>query len=254
MALLTDGNPNDTEALRVFETEILSVARVETIDLLAKLDLATREVSYEVIDILLDRAADPRAGLRRVLGVSDVVVTPQMRRWHALHTLKVVYRDAYNNQLNDRYRKKWQEYRFLSGEAREQTVHFGIGLVSQPIPRGSLPVFSSLPALSPSTVYYVQMNWVAASGQQGSPSLMTTFQTPEGSTLVVEAGTAPAGATGWNVFVGLTDTNITQQNLAPLALAGSFVIPETGLIAGPAPSEGQVPDTFVTAGRTVRRG
>ena len=32
-------------------------------------------------------------------GVSDVVVTPQLKRWHALHALGVVYRDAFNNQL-----------------------------------------------------------------------------------------------------------------------------------------------------------
>jgi hypothetical protein len=53
MALLTDGNPNDTEGLRVYETAILDVAHVETIDLDAKLGLATEEVSQEVLNILL---------------------------------------------------------------------------------------------------------------------------------------------------------------------------------------------------------
>ena len=53
MALLTDGNPNDTEALRVYETAILDLAHVETIDLDAKLGLATEEISQEVLDILL---------------------------------------------------------------------------------------------------------------------------------------------------------------------------------------------------------
>ena len=45
MALLTDGNPNDTEGLRVFESAILDVAQVEAIDLDAKLCLATEEIS-----------------------------------------------------------------------------------------------------------------------------------------------------------------------------------------------------------------
>src|SRR3954466_13857831 len=120
MALLTDGNPNDTEALRVYETAILDVASVEMIDLDAKLCLATEEISHDVLDVLLDHTRNeysltqvPVSGDRRKIGVSDVVVSPQMKRWQALHALAVVYRDAYNNQLNDRYGKKWEEYREL---------------------------------------------------------------------------------------------------------------------------------------------
>ena len=96
MALLTDGDPNDTVALQVYETSILSVAATEAIDLGAKLGLATEEISESVLDILLDhtRSVDPQSNLRRMIGVSDVVVSPQMKRWHALHTLAIVYRDA----------------------------------------------------------------------------------------------------------------------------------------------------------------
>ena len=39
--LLTDGNPNKTEDLRVYESAILSVANGEAIDLDVKLGLAT---------------------------------------------------------------------------------------------------------------------------------------------------------------------------------------------------------------------
>src|SRR5579872_258904 len=115
--LLTDGNPNTTEDLRVYESAILDVAHTEMIDLNAKLGLATEEISQDVVDILLDhtRTLYPQLGvmqwnMRRQLGVSDVVVTRQMKRWHATHTLAVVYRDAFNNQLNDRYQVKFNEY------------------------------------------------------------------------------------------------------------------------------------------------
>ena len=54
--LLTDGNPNDTEDLRVYESAILGLANVETIDLGVKLDLATEEISEDVLDFLLDHA------------------------------------------------------------------------------------------------------------------------------------------------------------------------------------------------------
>src|SRR5579871_3788298 len=138
MALLTDGNPNDTEGLRAIESAILEVARVEGIDLNAKLCLATEEISQDVLDMLLGHSPVPfliGGEQRRRLGVSDVVVSPQMKRWQALHTLAVVYRDAYNNQLNDRYLSKWDEYRELARGARERTYGYGIGLVAAPVPR-----------------------------------------------------------------------------------------------------------------------
>src|SRR5579864_2372215 len=122
--LLTDGNPNDTDALTVYESAILNVAHTESIDLSVKLTLGTEEISEEVVDILLDhaRAFDPLSTVRRRIGVSDVVVTAQMKRWHALHTLAIVYRDAFNNQLNDRYQVKFEEYRELERCAREHTI------------------------------------------------------------------------------------------------------------------------------------
>src|SRR6266849_4564575 len=146
MALLTDGNPNDMGSLRVYETAIADVASVETIDLDAKLGLATEEVSEDVVDILLDhtRSSDPQSNIRRTIGASDVVVTPQLKRWHALHTLEVVYRDAFNNQLNDRYRPKWQEYQELSRNARQHTIRFGIGLALNAIPKAVVLVFANV--------------------------------------------------------------------------------------------------------------
>jgi hypothetical protein len=119
--LLTDGNPNDSVDLQMYESAILNVASIEGIDLDVKLSLATEEISETILDILLDhtRSVWPMANLRRTIGVSDVVVSPQMTRWHALHTLAVVYRDAFNNQLNDRYQQKLEEYRAFEKCERE---------------------------------------------------------------------------------------------------------------------------------------
>ncbi len=108
---------------------------------------------------------------RRRLGVSDVVVSPQMKRWQALHTLAVVYRDAYNNQLNDRYLSKWDEYRELARGARERTYGFGIGLVAAPIPRAGTAVLGAGTGALAGALYYAQVSWVSASGQEGSASL-----------------------------------------------------------------------------------
>ena len=87
--LLTDGSPNNTEDLRVYESAILGLANLETIDLGVKLDLATEEISEEVLDFLLDHASTnlqvfspfqtgTPAARRRTIGVSDVVVSRQL--------------------------------------------------------------------------------------------------------------------------------------------------------------------------------
>jgi hypothetical protein len=259
MALLTDGCPNDDEALRVFETEILSLASTEGINLPAKLRLAADEISFEVIDILLDRTrvSDPLVSARRARGVSDVVVTPQMKRWHALHALELVYRDGFNNQLNDRYRVKWDEYRDLARAARDQVLRYGIGLVSNPIPRAAPPQLSSIAGLTASNIYYVQGSWVNASlptaQQEGEASLITAYETVAGSQLVIQLASPPAGVMGWNVFIGLTDKTLALQNSTPLAVTQAFTIPQTGLGSGRAPGDGQAPDTYLTGGLILRR-
>lgn len=249
MALLTDGNPNDTEGLRVFESAILDVAHVEAIDLNAKLCLATEEISQDVLDALLGHVPN---GQRRRLGVSDVVVSPQMKRWQALHTLAVVYRDAYNNQLNDRYQSKWEEYRELARGARERTYGFGIGLVATPIPRAGTPVLGATAGALAGAIYYAQVSWVSASGQEGSASPTTNFQTTDNSLLTVAAVNPPAVAVGLNVYVGLTVSTMTLQNSALLGIGATFTLP--GLVAGPSPGDGQAAEMFVTGGRILRRG
>src|ERR1700732_1929439 len=159
--LLTDVCPNDTEALRVYESAVLDVANTEAIDLKVKLRLALDEIVDDVLDILLSHSTDFTALSRRTRGVSDVVVTPQMKRWHALHTLEVFYRDAFNNQLNDRYQAKSQEYHELSRVARLHTVRFGIGLVNNPMPQADSPLVTFTIGTPPAAVFYIQVAWVS---------------------------------------------------------------------------------------------
>src|ERR1700680_1576441 len=167
--LLTDGNPNTTEDLRVYESAILDVSNKETINLDTKLGLATEEISETVLNILLSHSSVTLGTdvLRRSLGVSDVVVTRQLKRWHALHTLAIFYRDAYNDQLNDRYLGKWTEYRVLARGAQDITTQYGIGLVTTPIPQAGTPVLNVVPGLLAATVYYVQITWVSGTGAEG---------------------------------------------------------------------------------------
>lgn len=254
--LLTDGNPNDTEDLRVYESAILAVANTESIDLEAKLNLATEEISEDILGVLLDhtRASDPQSTIRRTIGVSDVVVSQQMKRWHAAHTLEVVYRDAFNNQLNDRYQAKFNEYHELSRNARERTYGFGIGLALAPLPQAQAPTFGFVTGPIPATTYFVQVSWVSTAGQAGAPSDATTYDAPANSLAVVNAVSPPAGAVGFNVYMGLTADAMTLQNSSPIAVGLSFSLPDSGLVAGAAPGNGQAADIYIVGGPMLRRG
>lgn len=257
--LLTDGSPNTSEDLRVYESGILDVSHTEMINLDTKLRLATEEISEIVLNILLDQTNSTMGGvlLRRSLGVSDVVVTRQMKRWHALYTLAIFYRDAYFNQLNDRYQEKWNEYLLLARGARDTTLQYGIGLVTTPIPQASTPLLSVVPGLLPATIYYVQVSWVSATGAEGTPSKSTAYEAPLASVLTVTNGTnppPPAVATGFNVYIGLTDCPTTLQNAMPIAIGQTFTEASTGLVAGIPAGMGQSADTYITGGSTLRRG
>jgi hypothetical protein len=255
--LLTDGCPNTTEDLRKYESAILDVSSEEMINLDTKLRLATEELSEIVLNILLDHTSVTTGGdiLRRSLGVSDVVVTRQLKRWHALYTLAIFYRDAYNDQLNDRYLAKWNEYVLLGRGAREITLQYGIGLVTTPIPEAGTPVLGSVPGLLPATVYYVQITWVSATGAEGSPSIATAFEAPVASLVTVTNGTnVPAIAKAFNVYMGLTDCPLTLQNPSPIPIGGTFTEAASGLVTGVAAGMGQLPDLYVTGGSALRRG
>jgi hypothetical protein len=254
--LLTDGKPHDSVDLQMYESAILNVASIEGIDLDVKLSLATEEISETILDILLDhtRSVWPMANLRRTIGVSDVVVSPQMTRWHALHTLAVVYRDAFNNQLNDRYQQKLEEYRALSRNAKENTIKFGIGLSLNPVPQAGTPALSSVSGTNPATVYYVQVSWLSALGQEGAPSAVTTFETSAVSALSVSAENPPTAAAGFNVYLGLSGASMTLQTATPIPIGQSFTLPSTELAAGQAPGTGQTADVYVVGGQTLRRG
>lgn len=254
--LLTDGSPNNTEDLRVHESAILDVAHTERIEIDTKLALALEEVSEDILDALLDqsRASDPELAVRRQIGVSDVVVTAQLKRWHAVHTLEVMYRDAFNNQLNDRYQPKFTEYHNLSRNAREHTFRFGIGLSLAPIPKAAVPRVTSTPSSLPAATYYIEVSWVSAGGQEGAPSDTTTFDAAAGNAPVVTAVNAPGIASGFNVYMGATFDSLMRQTSTPIPVGGSFTLPGNGLATGPAPGTGQLPDTYVTVAQAMRRG
>jgi hypothetical protein len=237
---------------------------LEGIDLKAKLSLAEDEVGGEILDFLVfeGRANDPfaanpssyQAGDRRSRGVSDVVVNQQMKRWHAVHTISLVYRDAFHNQLNARYQAQYEDYRRLSRAGRDQTFKYGIGVVASPVPRPPRALVSPTSANVAGATYFVRISWVDGSGRESAASVITALDAPDAQALTVASETAPAVVTGFHVFVGLSETVQARQTTTPLAPNDTLTLSVADLMPGVAPGDGQNPDYYVTAARVVRRG
>lgn len=255
MALFHDGPISDTADLQKYESDILSVASVEGIDLGAKMSLAQRELANELLLFLLRRPylQDPWLVDRREREVKDVVVTGPLRQWHVYKSLAFVYRDAYNNQLNDRYQGKWQEYEGLAKASERTYFQIGVGLVPDPVPKAPLPTLSSVIGAGAGGTYYVAVTWVNAAGHQGAPSDLVELTTSDGQQLVVSAGAPPESVTGWNVYVGTSPESVTLQNLTTLPTGGTWTL-NGGLSTGAARGDGQRPTWFVVDHRVIERG
>ena len=93
-----------------------------------------------------------------------MVVTEPLRQWHVHKTLAMVYRDAYNNQLNDRYRKSGTNTSNWRKQARETYFQIGVGLVADPIPKPAVPHVVARPVQGIGrATFYVAVTWVNAS-------------------------------------------------------------------------------------------
>jgi hypothetical protein len=248
MALFTDGTISTIDELLAYESALLDVARTERIDLTVKLLLARQEIGIDLTAFLVERSSGSWQGwLGPRLELGNIVVTEPLKKWHLFHTLALVYRDAYNSQLNDRYQGKWKEYDRLSRWASGALFRIGVGTVSDPVPQAARPVLGSAAGPQPEATYYVRVAWVSAAGEEGNPSELAVLSAPAGTLLVVEAVEPPANAQSWNVYVGVTIGDVTLQNGVPLAVGQTWTEPETGLERGRPPGTGQAPQSYLRA-------
>jgi hypothetical protein len=164
-----------------------------------------------------------------------------------------VYRDAYYNQLNDRYQGKWIEYEQLAKASSQMYFQLGVGVVADPIPMAPMPELSSVAGAGAEETFYVVATWVNAGGQEGAPSDDAIFNTAAGHDLVVTLTGAPPIGVGWNVYIGLSPTTLTRQNDTPLALGISWTVTEALSAGAPVPT-GQLPAWFIVDHRYMNRG
>src|SRR5262245_46892427 len=207
--LFTDNPPIRISDLADHETAILETASIEGINFTTKVGLARDEVGLQL------ESQFPQLGLVNI-ALKNVVVTPALRLWLIFHTLEIVYRDAFHNQLNDRYKAKWDEYKNLSTFASGLLFRIGVGTVVNPIRQAVHPRLSLVAGALAPAKYFVQVGWRNANGEEGGPSEMTALDVPGGNTLQVMAVNPPLNAISWNVYAGVTPDNLFLQSPTPV--------------------------------------
>ena len=255
MALFTDGPLTTSSELQQYENNILNVASTENIDITVKARLAQDEIATDLL-LFFDRNSlwDPRLLVRKLIRLADVVSTEPLKRWHVYRTLAMVYEDAYNNQLNDRYQGKWTQYEQLSNDAAQKLFRVGVGIVHDPIPKAPVPSLSTVPLGVTGNSYYVCTSWVGALGQEGTVSDAEQATSIDGSAVVVGVSGPPSSAVSWNVYAGSAPENVTLQNTSPLSIKATWMLPASGLCSGRTPGSGQVPECWIVDRRILLRG
>jgi hypothetical protein len=229
--------------LTAHDAGVLDVASTEGIDATKKLQLAQDDLELELSGWLA--AGD---------SINSVVVTTALRLWHAFHTLELIYRDAYNNQLNDRYAGKRDQFSGLAKWAADRLLASGVGMSSNPVPKAGAAQLSYYPGQSSGETYYVSISWVNAQGVEGAAGDWSAITMPDGNTLCVRPGAAPQNAMGWNVFVGLSPDTISRQNQSVLDPAQAWVQQGVVSTTGSLPGDGQASDWVRLVARVLLRG
>jgi hypothetical protein len=247
------------EDLAAQDSQLLDVANVEGIDVTQKLALAQDELTLE-LHALLTRLSyvDQLFWLAPQPNIGSVVVTPALKLWHIFRSLEMVYSDAYNSQLNDRYAGKRDQFHLRAKWAYDALVLAGIGVASVPVPQAAAPAVTGAAAPAPGTplpngTYYVTVAWVNAAGEEGASALPASITTSGSSLLVQPVGVPPRTAAGWNVYVGTGPDSMALQNGSPIATGQTWLQPAT-LAAGRAPGPGQQPSYLKPVPRVIQRG
>jgi len=255
MALFQDGPPSAIDDLVEQDSFLLSVAGTEGINVTNKLSLAYTELQIELTTIYGREASIYAPVLGEApLDTDHTAVTPALKLWHTYRSLDLVYRDAYFNQLNDRYQGKWAEFQRLGLLARTSFIDTGAGLVIDPLPQAAAPVITFEAASLPGGTAYFTVTFVNTEGEESSPSVVVESTAPQGTAAVVEAATAPSNAVGWNLYGGTSPGTLSLQNSTPNAIGSTwqFILP--GVAGGVAPGTGQSPNVTRDLPRRIMRG
>ncbi|MFL6352377.1 MAG: hypothetical protein ACJ74Z_11085 [Bryobacteraceae bacterium] len=259
MALLTDAAIVTLDDLLEFETSLVQVASSHGINVETKIRLATDAVNDKLLLWLLRAgASDPQYLNRRFLGLSTVVVTPALQRWLCFESLSRFFAEAYNVQLNTRFQGKWNEYRAEANQASDLVFMSGLGIVYNPLPKPATPLVSVQAGIAPALAMLIQTVWVDRHGNEGAASPVNEVILNGANSVAVAmsegAVNVPKAATGWSIYAGTSQGDVTRQNSSPLSIGSTWQLPSTGLVDGPEALSGQQPNYYIVLPRISQRG
>jgi hypothetical protein len=190
--------------------------------------------------------------------LSTIVVTPSLQRWLCFESLSRFFAEAYNVQLNTRFQGKWTEYRVEANQASDLVFMSGLGIVYNPLPRPVMPLVSVQDGTAPALAMFIETVWVDRHGNEGAVSPVNGVILSGASSIAVAmaegAVEVPKAATGWNVYAGTSQKDLTRQNSSPLSIGSTWQLPSTGLIDGPEALGGQEPNYYIILPRISQRG
>jgi hypothetical protein len=253
MALLTDHELITTRDLLDHENDLLETADRERVEIETKISLALDEISTETETELEKVFNSGTPGSGATITLRNVVATPALLRWLKARALSLFYFACFGNQLNERYKTKFEYYRKGSDAAKTDYLQRGIGISDSPLPKPGALVSEVGPGTVPAGAYYFAATWVNARGQESAVGTAGSVLLSAARGILLRTPTAPQGATGWNVYLGRSGDELYRQNSAPLAIADAWNHP--GAIAEEVPpGNGQEPDRYLQVQRIFQRG
>jgi hypothetical protein len=258
MALFTDSDVVTLDDLLKFESSLIQVSSTHGIDVEIKIRLAVDEIGDKILLSMLQAGAPGQWTGTRELGLSNVVVDSPLYRWICFNSLARVYAEAYNVQLNTRFQGKWTEYQQQASQASSLVMASGIGVVQSPLPKPGLPTVTISQGAIATPAIFVQVSWTGNEKQESAPSPIAGAVLSGAASVEIalsEMGDdIPPNASGWNVYAGTEQENLTLQTEAPLTLGQSWEMPTSGIITGRKARIGQTADLNINFSKRIQRG
>jgi hypothetical protein len=254
MGLFVDGPACTIADLTDQDAGLLDTAVSAGINVSTKLRLALEEISTDLTMCLERQFPRQEFHWRPALRVEQIVVTPPLKQWEAMHAMALFYRDAYFSQFVDRYQAKWQEFSRLACDVREGCLAEGVGFVKDPVKQAAPPTLSTTPGPQSGGMFYASIAWVNATSQQGAASFPSSITVSDGNLMTVSASGAPASAAGFNVYAGSSLDAMFRQNDVVLPPSGTYLYVPGQVSQGRLPGSGQAPDFMRPLARTMLRG
>ncbi len=257
MALFLDGPSVTVDTLTEYDSNVLSVAASEGINLTTKILLAQESMQLEIIRLLRrGEFCDLTSLWGQARGIEHVVWSTAMRVWQVYRSLGLIYRDAFYSQLNDRHQARAKEYDMLANTARREFVEHGVGLVSLPLRRPPQPVAALVPASEDSGTYYFAASYGSEAGQESAASAVLSVDVADGNAVDLTLGPDSATrASGWNLYAGKAPEQMFRQNDSLIDLSSDWAyLPSSAMTSGAQPGPGQAPDRNWPLHRYLQRG